>query len=373
MRQLQKTPSVLRTREILFFLLICLLSVNTSAIGQYTVPIGDSVGVGGIFYYGNPQECNQCEIWNIDCSHREKDFFLEVPTLYPGGWPTQSGGTIIFAPTKIGMQYDTFNIVVDFVNNSGRGTEFTEKAGPVFVSAIGISDSIILFRSLSSENIIDYFWYPDSGKYLSENPPYGKIQPIELVNNVDSTTTFDFKIQIDSSAHIYPYIVFGSDSTALPCSFTLKPKVRRKRGLIYFFTESKGFDTAIIFNAKILGIAHNPTSNDTMLVNYRIRYSAKTKVSVNSSQLQGLENISIASMLNNQGIIIISVFPQPEYTVLELYDALGRQLPLPNSQLQIPAGASSQKLEVGNLSSGCYILRMKLKNQVISKSFVITR
>ena len=99
---------------------------------------------------------------------------------------------------------------------------------------------------------------------------------------------------------------------------------------------------------------------------------SKTK-SVHLPQTKNENSIRIITSVGNPFIDFISNLSQPQNTSLELYDALGRQLTLPISQLQIPSGTSSQKLEVGNLSSGCYILRMKIKDQVISKSFIITR
>ncbi len=97
------------------------------------------------------------------------------------------------------------------------------------------------------------------------------------------------------------------------------------------------------------------------------------KLSINPQIKNKLENFQIWSISGNQNVSISSNFSLPENPAIELYDALGRQLPLPISQLQIPSGPNTEKLDVGNIASGWYILRMKTKDQVISKSFIVTR
>jgi hypothetical protein len=82
---------------------------------------------------------------------------------------------------------------------------------------------------------------------------------------------------------------------------------------------------------------------------------------------------SISVIAINHEIILKTEFNQSQHIEFSAFDALGRPQPLPISELQIPAGTNSQKIEVGNIPIGWYMLRMKTNDQVISKSFIMLR
>lgn len=344
---------------------------NEKALSQVVnVLIGDTVIIENIGVYPPKQTCNA---WISGNSHKSgTDFF--IPPHSDLIIPAPLSGTVMFAPQKIGIQIDTFYFYASWTVPSECGV--SSQAGPFPVTANCISDSTILFRSLNETNLVYYYWDQDSNKYLAGfTPPtfLGLNMPIELVNNIEAFTTFDLRIFFDSTAPIHPMIVIGADSLALPFSYNMKPLTRRLRGFIYFFTDSKGFDNYTEFPVKLEAIMHNSTSQDTSIVNYIIQFESKPQVSVHSFEDRSKENILFSLIVESQHISITSKFPQPENATIELYDALGRQLPLPFTQLQIPSGTNTEKLDIGNLSSGWYILRMKMKGQSISKSFVIVR
>ena len=360
-----------------FILCICFffLLENKRAFSQMdSVYVGDTVISRSI---DGPQPPQTCVFGSMSFTHHiGSDFYVLSDYVY--GHPITWGpfGNIMFAPQKIGLQRDTFFVAVGWAFNRSTDCGPEWHGGPFLSEGLGISDSIILFRSLNPYNLVAYSWNLDSNKYFGLYAPPNNIglpQPIELVNNVETSTQFEFSLTVDPSAPVHPIISIEGDSSSFPKSYLLGPKLRRRRGFIYFFTDSKGFKMDTSFIAMVRVILHNPTFTDTTTVKYKLRFTAKPLVSVSSMQGKKIESILIISNIGSHYLNITSNFSQPENTSLELYDALGRQLPLPISQLQIPSGTSSQKLEVGNLSSGCYILRMKMKDQVISKSFVITR
>ena len=85
------------------------------------------------------------------------------------------------------------------------------------------------------------------------------------------------------------------------------------------------------------------------------------------------ESFGITSLVNNQFINCFDNFSDPQFVHLKLFDALGRPQPLSISEMEIPAGENSQKLDIGNLPNGWYMLRIKTKDQVFNKSFLLIR
>ena len=105
-----------------------------------------------------------------------------------------------------------------------------------------------------------------------------------------------------------------------------------------------------------------------------IAFTAEGIPFVKSVQVQVLSDVfRISTLVSNQIIQIILNFPVSQSASLQLFDALGRPQPLPVSQLQIPEGENSQKIDIGNIPSGWYMLRMKMKDEVINRSFIVVR
>jgi hypothetical protein len=330
-------------------------------------------------YDVNSQKC--FSLINIT-SHNNMgtDFFLYIPPQ--SGPPIYSNinACILFAPKRIGIQYDTFSVSADYYYPScGNGSM---EIGPFNIYAEGISDSVIFLRRFwihapypemedyfSHTTDVYYGWNKDSNRYLSP-----RWLPIEVANNVEDSTRFDFTFSIDSIAHLYPIVVFPGDSMSLPNSIKLGPKIPRKCGMVYLYSDGKGFPRDTIFKAKLQAVLSNNSTLDSMQINYNLYFYAKPTAAVDVSPWNKFEVMQIYSIVGTQEISISSsFFRQSQSASLQLFDALGRPQPLSISELQIPAGESSQKIDVGNIPSGWYMLRVKMKDWVINKSFMMVR
>ena len=342
-------------------------STNGKTDTLNSVIVGDSL----LFYTINQDKSTQQCFgeYNVKWTHHEgRDFFIFLPA-------NQSyesiDAPIVFAPKKIGVQSDTFNLTADWIYRiCGIGST---RMGPYYVTARGVSDSVILFRAAANPGaVVTYFivfnWNKDSNRYIPDGP-----LPFEIVNNVEDETTFDISARIDSAAHIRPIIVLGGDSTKLSYSYKAGSQIRSKRGLVYLFSDAQGFVKDTILPAKLIAYMVNTTTLDTAQVNYQLLFKAKPIERSDFHQSINIFDLQILFSVHEKEISISTNSTQGENAILELYDALGRIQPLPNSQLFIPSGTGTQKLDVGNLPSGCYILRLKTKDQVFSKSFVYIR
>ena len=343
-------------------LAIFLLRAERAFPQNVYVMVGDTLAYTQLLI---PDPLN-CGIENISYTHHEgADFFLKSDLPFPWAYAA-------FAPRKIGEQRDTFYITYSWTFRSQCYGPPTSPVGPFIADATGLSDSVILIRPTINGHADFHTWYgwnADSNKYINNSESYWK-PTFELINNVEDSTTFEFKFLMDLSAHFTPLVVIADSQGAL---YHCEPKVRRRNGYIIPMANPEGFPTDTAFVGYLQVLTHNSSSRDTLYIKYQLNFTAKQIKSVAPAINKISEQVRIFSLANDNTINIHINFPQLQNATLELYDALGRQLPLQISQLQIPSGTSSQKLDVGNLSSGCYILRMKMKDQVISKSFVITR
>ena len=76
----------------------------------------------------------------------------------------------------------------------------------------------------------------NGNKYLVSTTAYPF--QLELVNNVEDSTTFAFTFIADTASHAYATIKIG-DSALFPYSYLSPPEVRRQSGNIYFYSDSK--------------------------------------------------------------------------------------------------------------------------------------
>lgn len=347
------------------FLVLSILLLFSSANAQIPeVLIGDTDLVAKI------GTNDHCRVFNFSYSHSNKNFHVNPYkddigfTLYWG-----LNCDVLFSPMTIGTQIDTFFLSGDgYFPDCNRS--YHESAGPYIINVKGVSDSVTLFRTIDTNRII-FYWLVDSNKYIPENfLNVGLQKSFGFFNNVEDSSSFTMSLVSDTNAEIYPEVMIGSKNNSLPQSYNLAPQTRWVHGLINFNTASNGFfkDTTFIVYLKV--VIQNHTIRDSFLFKYYIEYLPKPFAEVGKSMSPKEPQVQISTFINDL-LNIYSLFLQPENASLELYDALGRQQSLPISEIEIPAGEYTQKLEVGNLSAGWYILRMILKDRVISKSFLV--
>ena len=343
---------------LLFFFFSIIFYRNTLAQWE-NVPLGDSATVPIIGYLYPPCTCTATQITYK--SHTNSDFTPIIQGLFTG----QVYIGFLFAPQKLGVQHDTFDFSVHWFSRAGPDQD-KDYIGQFTPHGNGISDSIAFVRDWNHGGI-QFQWKSDSNRYFFISSP----TILELINNIDDSTDFTIELITDTLAHIHSQVVVGTDSSVLPYTFKCQPKTRRQYVRLTFSSDAIGFTRDTCFIDTHLKVSwKNSSIQDSLIVYKCANFKAAP---VKSVRTQSQEDFQITSFINNPFVHLRFDFNQPKTSHLQLFDAIGRQQYLPISQIQIPSGTSSQKLEVGNLSSGCYILRMKMKDQVISKSFVITR
>ena len=334
--------------------------------GQTIVPIGDvniSVPVGDTIQSGEiivkrPSDCLNFISW--DYIHKPKEDFL----------PVLSGNIVrfYFTPKKIGEQIDT---MVLYYNWAGRCPNTPLTTGDsVILTATATSDSISFVRYRGyidpNTNSWDYRWNSDSNRYVESQGPPGPV--IEIINNVEDTSTFEFSVDVDSTWLLHSWMVIGNDSVQLPYTFKCPPKVRRVYASLYFFSDSKGFNENKWFPAMLKSVIRNSTINDTLTRENYLNFYAVPANSV--ATIQTTEDIQIISFPN---LSLKTNTHSSQAARLQVLDILGAVHELPNAEIEIPFGEHSQKIETGNLPSGWYIMRVILKDRTINKNFILLR
>jgi hypothetical protein len=185
-------------------------------------------------------------------------------------------------------------------------------------------------------------------------------------NKEDSIILLDWKISYDSS-HSLSFIV-KKDSLEVQ-SIEVSPLQHSNDLFLDFRSSLAPLSNARAFPGAIECHAHFAAKDSLCIIPLTFYFYDGPKSEVKES----IPGNFIISTLVNHVIRISSNVSQTQSVSLQLFDALGRPQPLPISELQIPAGSNSQKIEVGNIPIGWYMLRMKTNDQVISKSFIMLR
>ncbi len=345
-------------------LLLLFAAIPSHLFGQTIVPIGDvniSVPVGdtiqaGKIFVQRPSDCLNFINWGY--THNPKKDFT----------PFLSGNVVYFyfTPKKTGEQIDT---VLLYYNWAGRCPNTPLTTGDsVIVTANATSDSISFLRFKGSYDpgyyTWNYNWSSDSNRYIADSGPV----ELEIINNVEDTSLFEFSLDVDSIWLLHSWMVIDNDSAQLPYTFKCPQKVRRVNASLYFFSDSKGYNTYEYFQATQKSVIRNSTTNDTVQLKHFFNFYPVPASSVSTSDPS--EDIQIISFPT---LSINTNMPATQTAHLQLFDILGTAHELPNSEIEIPTGEYSQKIETGNLSPGWYMLRVKLKNRIINKNFIFLR
>src|SRR5205807_3363943 len=238
---------------------------------------------------------------------------------------------------------------------------------PIAVFGTGISDSVLYAKILDKNDHIRFAWNPDSNRYDFFESIFSI--PLELVNNVEDSTKFDFIFEIDTSAHFHSKLIVGRDSSELPYTLKCRSRTRRISCVLSFFSEAEGFVQGAQFNAKLKILIHNTSTNYSLIRDYILSFGAMPVKSVRPSS----QDLQIVSLAGDHFITVSSNFLESQFARLQFFDALGIQRKLPNSEIEIPAGENSQKIETGNLPSGWYMLQIKMKDRIFNKNFIVLR
>jgi len=340
---------------------------------QYSPSKGQmrEVLVGDTDVIGSIGTNDHCRVSDFTYSQSNKYFFLTPYPDYIGitlYWGLN--GDVYFTPKSIGVQTDTLELSGDNYPPDCQKDGPTQ-AGPYIISARGVSDSVSLFRTRDTNRVV-YYWLADSNKYIGEDfNNVGLKKTFGLFNNIEDSTLFTISLIGDVLAEISPTVTLESQSSSLSHSFTLGPKTRWLYGTINLNTISKGFSKDTTFICQLKVVMKNSKSIDSFLVQYYLEYLPKPITSV--MNIVSSTSFWISSVIRDASIVLNSNIFNSEMVQLKLFDALGRPQSLPVSELQIPAGENSQKIDIGNIPSGWYMLRMKTKDQVFNKSFMMVR
>jgi hypothetical protein len=352
--------------KVTIIIIALIVLLYSPSIGQIKeVLVGDTDVIGSI------GTNDHCRVSDFSYSHPNQNFYLTPYSDYIGTtlyWGLN--GDVSFAPKSIGVQTDSFSLSGNnyFPDCQRGGYAY---AGPYIVVAKGVSDSVALFRTRDT-NRVKYYWLSDSTKYIAEDFNQVGLQKIfGLFNNIDDSTIFTISMTGDLAAEISPTISIESKSFSLPESLKLEPKTRWVHGSIYLNTISKGFSNDTTFICWLKVVMRNTSTIDSFLVQYYLEYLPRPTTSV-MSKVSSI-NFWLPSIIRDASILLNSDISNSERVQFQIFDALGRPQPLPISDIEIPAGTNSQKIDVGNISSGWYMLRMKMKDQVINKSFMMLR
>ena len=285
------------------WILLSILLWNSDIYSQINspliVPIGDTTRIGWISPPGGVFS-GDCIDFSYDFTHLSGTDFFYGPLYNPGTSPP--GKEIFFSPHKIGVQFDTCtSSFASYHHRSGGLCD--EQFFHLPVRAIGISDSISAVFFLTNywyDNIL----YPTTSEgfqwvWDSDSNRYSEIfkSPFEIINNITDSTTFSFKLIIDSTAHIQTMITLLNDSSTFPNILFCKPWTRRLLGNILFNSDSKGFVIDTLFKSSLYITIHNSSKDDTIVRTYELSYKAKPTVSVQN--FQNIEFIHINSLLNS--------------------------------------------------------------------------
>jgi hypothetical protein len=305
------------------------------------VIVGDTTIFGGV-RSEFPSGCDDYSISPPGFSHNPQNDFSVVPDSYYD----KTFAYFLFTPKKVGKQIDTG--IVSFTWNGKCPAPITF-LDTVILIGDAISDSVSLVKlnraesSYASANY-RYIWKSDSNNYvLQQGPPW---PPIEIINNVEDSTIFEFTFHIDSASHVRAWIVAGKDSSQFPYVLNCPPKVRRVQTSLYFYSDSKGFYKDTSFPAELKVVIKNSTKNDTLILGSRLYFNA---VPLQSVIVQKPLDFSIFPNPAQNEILV----KNPASSSIEIFDLLGRAV----VSQTIHDGTDQIEVDISNLREGCYWVR----------------
>ena len=155
----------------------------------------------------------------------------------------------------------------------------------------------------------------------------------------------------------------------------------------FFFVTKNMYESAVYFAPTTVGFqrdtfiytaywdSHFSDTNQCHPITYSQLYilasGIPAKNSVGQTLLPGESQVTC--LVSDNHISFKTNFPHEVHVGLKVYDNLGLSHFLENPEMEIPAGESSQRIELGNLPNGWYMLRIKMENKIITKNFILLR